>query len=514
MPFLAAFWLVGCPQDAEDTILAESVRILGGNLELEVGQTRRLAVEVLPQGASGYELVWTASPGNRISVEQDGTVRGLQPGSATVTVTIKGIGIPDQAIFNIILPKEPSPDDIDTLALFEALRGQRVCTGGWADYANDGRGIAFANPASPIIICDERFPDPIEKLEAFTAALDLRNQPVFIIVSGDVDFSRGTITDTPGHFPGITDYRVTQDRRFDIRSPDTTIIGINNARLMFGGLRINGNMLSSTMNIIIRNVTFWDARDTRPNPGLDSLLLTGNSRENDHGYDWPTGVWVDHVKFSSGATNFLLGGDWHDTLLNVTLGEITVSHSRFTNANEVLLVGGGDGGEFPAGATEEELLWLRSRRRVTLHNNYFHDVRTRMPRTRGTQTHMYNNYFRAIGATGGIFGGGYVMGPGFNAHFVVQGNLFAAPIHQNRILNTGFNGFNTTVVWSENNAGVGVLADGRVSNRAQDGNKPWEPGDFYEYTLSTDVASLRNLIPAQAGPTLTTIADFLTNLRD
>jgi len=481
----------------------ETVRILNGGVRLDVGQERQLEAMVLPDRAADYELVWTAYPSGVVDVNlQDGTVKGLQQGSATVAVALYISGV-------LIDYDETSIAVIDPVALFKALRGQSVRTGGWADNANGGAGIRYANPDAPIIICDCDAPNPAAKLGTFTAALDLRNQPVFIIVCGDVDFSGGTITDEPGHFPGITDYRVTQDRRFDIRSPDTTIIGINNARLMFGGLRINGNMNSGTMNVIIRNVTFWDARDTRPSPGLDGLLLTGNSRANDHGYDWPTGVWVDHVKFSSGATGFLLGGDWHDTLLNVTLGEITVSRSRFTNANEVLLVGGGDGGEFPAGATEDELLWLRSRRRVTLHNNYFHDARTRMPRTRGTQTHMYNNFFRAIGATGGIFGGGYVMGPGYNAHFVVQNNLFDAPIHQNRILNTGFPGFHTTVVWSENNVGVGVLAGGKVSNRDRDSVKPWEPSSFYDYAVTADVQGLRASILERAGPTLTTIADFL-----
>ena len=519
VPLLAAFWFAGCPQDTVKTIRAETVAITSPGVELEAGRHMKLEVEVLPQGASGYELVWTVDCESVAAVDREGTVTGKLQGSVTVTVTLRidGVDVDSDQTELTVLQEGASADSIDPVLLFNALRGLSVTTGGWADNANDGAGIHYANADAPIIICDERYPDPIHKLDAFTAALDRRAEgspPTFIIISGDIDLSRGTITDDPGHFAGVTDHRVTQDRRFDIRSPTTTIIGINNARLMFGGLRINGNINSSTMNIIIRNVTFWDARDTRPSPGLDGLLLTGNSRENDHGYDWPTGVWVDHVKFSSGATDFLLGGDWHDTLLNVTLGEITVPNSRFTNANEVLLVGGGDGGEFPAGATEDELLWLRSRRRVTLHNNYFHDARTRMPRTRGTQMHMYNNYFRTIGTTAPGWSAGYVMGPGFNAHFVVQGNLFDAPIQQNRILNTTFPGFNTAIVWSEHNAGVGVFVGGRVSTRVQDNDKPWEPGDFYDYTLNTDVAGLRTLIPAKAGPTLETLADFTTNLRD
>jgi len=401
------------------------------------------------------------------------------------------------------------------LELFEALRGRRVVTGGWADHANGGRGIAYADPEAPTVICDCDNPDPIAKLEAFIAALYPRHRPVFIVICGDIDLSRGAITDVPGPVPGATwdpdnpnSGAVVNARRLDIRSNDTTIIGINNARIKFGGLRINGNMLSNTMNIIIRNVTFWDARDTRPNPGLDHLLLTGNGTPNDHGNDWPTGVWLDHVKFSSGYTDYRLGGDWHDTLLNVTLGELTVSRSRFTNANEVLLAGGNDSA------------LVREQRRITLHGNYFHDARTRMPRTRGTQMHMYNNYFRSIGIPGPGWSNGYVMGPGRNAHFIVQNNFFDAPIQGSRVVNWSFNN-SGAVVWHSDNAGLplnpafltggGSPAPVLTTDPAL---RPWEPGDFYEYTLAADVEGLRNLIPGSAGPTLETIEDFMAGLRN
>ena len=505
---VAVFLLAGCEwpdDDARTSVQAESVRILSGNLELAVDETRKLEIEVLPQGASGYELVWTVGSENRISVERDGTARGLQPGPATATITlyVEGDYIDSDQIELTVLPKEPSASPIDPLELFGALRGRRVRTGGWADNANGGEGIAYANPEQPIIICDERFPDPIAKFEAFRDALDLRNQPVFIIISGDIDLSRGRITDAPGPVPGVTDVDPAGSqspfvRRFDIRSPDTTIIGINDARIMFGGLRINGNMLSSTMNMIIRNVTFWDARDTRPDPGLDHLLLTGNPGSNAHGNDWPTGVWIDHVRFTSGANPHMEGGDWHDTLLNVTRGETTVSWSEFTNGREVLLAGGND----------NQL--LQNERRITLHHNYFHTARDRMPRTRGTQMHIYNNYFTRVG--------NYVMGPGRNAHFVVQNNLFDAPIHNNRVVNWGFNN-SGAIVWHFGNAGLPLnsafLTGGGSPAPILTTDtvlKPWEPGDFYEYTLATDVEGLRVLIPARAGPTLGTIEGFMAGL--
>ena len=396
-------------------------------------------------------------------------------------------------------------DSIDPFLLFEELRGRRVITGGWADYANSGQGVSYADPAYPIIINDALFPDPIAKFEAFVDALGRQDQHVFIIVSGDIDLSRGRITDAPGHVRGLTDvppYGPSSPfvRMFDISSSNTTIIGINNARIMFGGLQIDGRQ-----NIIIRNLTFWDARDTRRRPGLDHLRITG---------DGTIGIWIDHCKFSSGLSNHRAGGDWHDTLLNIPGGEVTVSWNEFTNANEVLLVGSGNSGEFSRRASEDELLQLRSRRRVTLHHNYFHSARYRMPRTRGTQMHIYNNFFTNIWW--------HVMSPGLNAHFVVQNNYFD-PVRYNALFrlpwNSAVHGAYRTagaVVWYSGNVGEPLswranAHAGLVTNPAP---KPWNPLNFYSYNLTDDVQSLRALIPSRAGPTLGTIEDFLTNFRD
>ena len=263
---------------------------------------------------------------------------------------------------------------------------------------------------------------------------------------------------------------------------------------MFGGLRIYNRK-----NITIRNLTFWDARDTRRRPGLDHLEIAGDETE---------GIWVNHVKFSSGAGNHRLGGDWHDTLLNISHGTATVSWSEFTNANEVLLVGGGDEGEFPPGASNEELLRLRSRRRVTLHHNYFHTARDRMPMTRGTQMHIYNNLFRNIWR--------HAMAPGINAHFVVQNNVFDS-ICLNRAVHWKLDRRTRigAVVWHSGNIGAPLSArrSAPALLETYPAPKPWNPSNFYNYILENDVNSLRTLIPKRAGPTLTSIECFQKNTR-
>jgi len=386
--------------------------------------------------------------------------------------------------------EEQPPVDSETdeyLLLFNALKGKKVHTGGWADFANNGQGIGYTNPAKPIIICDERYPDSIEKRFAFTDALN-SDEETFIILNGDIDLSDGRIIGTAESIEhDIEQGRIdVNTRRFDIGS-NTTLIGLNNARIMFGGLRVEGTTAVPRENVIIRNITFSDAIDTRPNPGLDQLLVRR-----------AVGVWVNHNKFTHGdrwdpmsaAYYQANGGEgWHDDTLNMREGQVTASWNEFTRANRTMLIGSGDGDT------------NREARRVTLHHNYYHNVRQRVPRTRGTLLHLYNNYFTNIGL--------YVFGPGVNAAFVAQNNLFDSNglrgIVDTSFTNTG------AVVWSEGNAamsGISGVTNGVITT-SLNGTKPWEPGDFYDFTLSEDVDGLRELIPGRAGPTLVTVADFL-----
>jgi pectate lyase len=93
---------------------------------------------------------------------------------------------------------------------------------------------------------------------------------------------------------------------------------------------------------------------------------------------------------------------------------ITVSWCEFTNHDKVMLVASSDSA---ANAVPED-------RRITLHHNYFHDkVTQRMPRARGTQMHIYNNYYNNIGVPNN---NGYSLGPGYGSQFIVENNYFGA----------------------------------------------------------------------------------------
>ncbi|MCL2804422.1 MAG: hypothetical protein FWD26_00595 [Treponema sp.] len=420
------------------------------------------------------------------------------------------------AIIDVVIPGSLEPMD-----LFNALKGKRVLTGGWADLYNSGQGLSYTNPADPIIISDALFPNPSAKLDAFIAALAVSG-PSFIIISGDIDMSRGAITGTVESIAedivksASTGTSTGSSRRRDVLS-NTTIIGINNARLKYGGLRVDGSVSNRRENVIIRNITFYDAIDA--------------SHVAHALHFWFADAWVDHCRFTIGERwggynspaytqdNFHYppfdtnrGAGFHTTSLGLRNGRITVSHNEFNELNRTMLVGSDDND-----LNVED-------RRITLHHNYFNSVRQRVPRTRGTQMHIYNNFFINIGD--------YVMGPGVNAQFVVQNNLFGSPIggSNNRVVDWQWasNASNPATVWSADNAGVGgslgtlfTNSGGRVDGwgattaiQTRNNTKPWEPTNFYTYTLASNALVLQTQLPGRSGPSLVKLEDFLTNNRD
>jgi pectate lyase len=308
---------------------------------------------------------------------------------------------------------EPVPDAQAAARIFGALKGKAVITNGWADRYNEGSGVRYTGPANYTLIDDETYPSTSGKLAAFKNALGSASPP-FIIVSGDIDLSDGKISDNDhsyyDQFDPATHKRINGDITADITS-DTTLIGINNARIKYGGLRINNKT-----NVIIRNLTFYDAHGSTEydtsvieyadsKASIDALVIRGGS----------DGVWVDHCTFIDGVCEDLSRNYNHDGALDIPKGKnITVSWCEFTNHDKVMLVASSDSAD---NAVPED-------RQITLHHNYFHDqVTQRMPRARGTQMHVYNNYYNNIGVTGNS---GYSLGPGYGSQFIVENNYFGS----------------------------------------------------------------------------------------
>lgn len=164
---------------------------------------------------------------------------------------------------------------------------------------------------------------------------------------------------------------------------NTTLVGVGpGATIKNGGLR-----LQDVENIVIRNISFEDAYDYFPqwdptdnaegewNAAYDNILLVNARR-----------IWIDFCTFSDGARpdrlNRRMFGrpmQFHDGLVDIIRqsDQITISNSVFRNHDKVMLIGNSD-------KRTEDAGYLR----VTLHSNWFDDVKERAPRVRFGQVHV------------------------------------------------------------------------------------------------------------------------------
>lgn len=198
---------------------------------------------------------------------------------------------------------------------------------------------------------------------------------------------------------------------------NTSLIGVGNGAVIKNG----GLVLRDAKNVIIRSIAFEDAYDYFPqwdphdnangewNSAYDNLTLYGARR-----------VWIDRCTFSDGARpdriNRTLFGrpmQFHDGLLDIVRGAdlVTISYSHFRNHDKGLLIGNSDS----RGEDEGKL-------RVTLHHNWFENVKERSPRVRYGRVHLFNNLYTAD--AGADYRYGYSVGVGFKSQIVAQNNVF------------------------------------------------------------------------------------------
>jgi len=486
----------------ETPILVESIIINGGNnVILTARQTKKLSLSVLPATAGNRNVTWSSGDPQKVEVNQSGDINALSGGIAVITAAAQD-GSEVRGTVTVTVTVEEPGNYMTPQEIFASLKGKKVTTNGWADQANSGAGLSYANPAALTLIDDAGYPVAENKYKAFINANvtnanissatgvisggTVNDNAKFIIISGDIDLSNGRINDGDKSFydqfnPSTND-RINGDITLNIGS-NTTIIGINNARIMFGGIRINNRS-----NVIIRNVTFYDAHgSTEKNTAssgnadskasIDALVVQGTSN----------GVWIDHCGFTDGTCRDLSRNFNHDGAFDIPKGKnITVSWCEFTNHDKVMLVAGSDSDENAIAAD----------RQITLHHIYFHGTTQRMPRTRGTQMHIYNNFYDNIGNSDNS---GSYMGPGWGAEFIVENNYFGTKPSGGK-----------TVEWFDTNPSTYPVKFYYNGNNIANDNaswwvrasdpKPWQPG--YQYTPE-NYSELPTSIPAQAGPSLT-----------
>ena len=380
---------------------------------------------------------------------------------------------------------------------------EKPVTNGWADMG----GLSYSKE-NVIIINDATYSSASQKLKAFTNAIasgsvsksTLTDKPALIILSGTVDLSGGKVSDSDhsyfDEFDSASHKRLHNDFMYDIGS-NKTIIGVNNAKVAYGGLRIRAKEDFKARNVIIRNINFWDAHgsteyDTKvaqyssKKASADQLVIEGTEDKSTKArYLFiPEDIWIDHCSFSDGICVDLDRNYNHDGALAIKCAKnVTVSFCEFTNHDKVTLSGSSDKFLDP---TERE---------VTFHDNYYHGCVQRMPRTRGGYFHIYNNVYDKIGTSNNS---GASLGPGVGAQFIVENNFFGK--HAGKILKAadsskaGEASFYKIYVNGNKPELSAGNSEGFVSHKVSE--MPWKPA--YSYTLKTADES-KDKVPNEAG---------------
>ncbi len=198
---------------------------------------------------------------------------------------------------------------------------------------------------------------------------------------------------------------------------NTTLVGVGEKAVLKNG----SLMLLDIENVIIRNIAFEDAYDYFPawdpadnghgewNAAYDNISVVNSRR-----------VWIDFCTFSDGVRPDRLNRtllnrpmQFHDGLVDVIRGSdlVTISNSHFRDHDKGLLIGNSDSRKDDAG-----------RLRVTLHNNWFDNVKERSPRVRYGQVHVYNNLYTAT--KGADYDYGYSIGVGIGSSIFAEANAF------------------------------------------------------------------------------------------
>jgi pectate lyase len=170
-----------------------------------------------------------------------------------------------------------------------------------------------------------------------------------------------------------------------------SIIGVGNTAFLFGvGLDIN-----NSNNIIIQNLrlsmTGVTTRVDTPgvysstgDSGLPQILVNGGDAIGIQGTS--KNIWIDHCELFSEDPAVQTNIDLYDGLIDTKgqTGFITISWCYFHDHHKAGLVGASDTDLF-------------ADRKITLHHNYYRNVKLRMPMYRGAVGHFFNNYL--VGAT-------------------------------------------------------------------------------------------------------------------
>ena len=194
---------------------------------------------------------------------------------------------------------------------------------------------------------------------------------------------------------------------------NTTLIGINGARLDHGSL-----VLTGVSNVIVRGIEVTDAADCFPawDP-TDGATGNWNSLYDLISLSGATNVWIDHNTLSDGNNHdadqpLYFGRPYqvHDGASDIIKGSdlVTVSYNDYYDHDKTMLIGSTDTPGVDVGKL-----------RVTVHHNRFGNVLQRAPRVRFGQVDVYDNLYVA---TDDDYQ--YSIGVGFESSVYAENNYF------------------------------------------------------------------------------------------
>jgi pectate lyase len=239
----------------------------------------------------------------------------------------------------------------------------------------------------------------------------------------------------------------------EVSASNITIAGAGrNAMIRNGGLMIMGS------NVIVRNLSIGDSYrdghwDGKGEPGTDCLTLYGRN------------IWVDHCHLFHGF----------DGLLDITgqsgkaADYITVSWTRFSDHNKVMLIGSND-----------RQTYARGHFRVTVHHCWFdglsefydaadqayYRLNQRLPRVRFGQVHLFNNYYEQAGS--------YCIAARFESDVVAEYNYFRNLEDPHFIEDRGMGRKDPSLVARDN-------IYEHVTGKMESGGTAFDPGQYYPY---------------------------------
>lgn len=167
-----------------------------------------------------------------------------------------------------------------------------------------------------------------------------------------------------------------------------SILGVSSKRGPAGFVN-SSLVLTDVKNVIIRNLKMQLCQGA----DNDCVTINGGSRN----------VWVDHNDFSS---SMLADKDKYDGLTDVTQASsfVTISNNVFHDHHKCMLLGADD--------SERRDRAIR----VTVHNNYFYKVGSRLPSVRFGRAHVFNNVYHNVTNS--------AVSARMGAQLLIEGNVF------------------------------------------------------------------------------------------